>query len=159
MSEIMKVVVFSTGSEEYALPIDSVLSIEKPAAVTPIPHFPNHVEGMVKIRDQLIPLVSLEKVLYPARPADFQTENKWIILKTDKLSVGIIVKDAKEILEIDAGLIKQLGLLAYHKTSFFIGVANLGSRLITIIDPDKLINSLEGIRELREYMELADRQN
>lgn len=152
LSKSNKVVIFLAGNEEYALPIESVLSIEKPVTVTVIPHFPDFVGGMAKIRNELLPLIDLNKVLYPGKIISELTEQRWISIKTDVLTVGLVVQAAREILDLTDVPIKQIGLVGYQKTEYMQGVASIGNRLITIIDPQKFVSSLEGIKELQEYM-------
>ncbi|WP_313798372.1 chemotaxis protein CheW [Cytobacillus sp.] len=151
MEEIKKVVVFQVGNEEYAIPIHYVMSIEKVEGITPIPHLPNYVNGITKVRDELIPVVDFEKILYN-RSFKATESTKMIVLRTEMLSIGVIVSDAKEIIDIPSDNIKQLGLLAYQKTTYFTGVANLDTRVITMIDPSILVQSLDGIREIQEFM-------
>ena len=151
MEEINKVVVFQVGNEEYAIPIQFVMSIEKVEGVTPIPHLPNYVKGIMKVRGELIPIIDFESILY--NRSFVATElTKMIVIQTDLLSIGVIVSDAKEIIDIPADKLKQLGLIAYQRTTYFTGVANLDSRVITLIDPSILIQSLDGIREIQEFM-------
>lgn len=151
MTEINKVVVFRTGKEEYAIPIPFVISIEKVEGITSIPHLPNYVKGMAKVRDDLIPVVDFENILYGRSLKENET-SRMIVLQTDELSFGILVNEAREILDIPSENLKQPGLLAYQKTSYFTGVANLDARLITLIDPSSLVESLEGIREIKDFM-------
>ncbi len=54
-----KVVVFHAGKEEYALSIEHVISIEKLEKINPIPHLPSFVLGLVKVREELIPVLDL----------------------------------------------------------------------------------------------------
>jgi len=147
-----KYVVFTVGSEEYAIPIETVLSIEKVEGITPIPQLPEYVSGIIKVRGELIPAIDTEKILYNRSMQVGETE-RIIVLRTEEMSLGVLVKEAKEILDFPEEIIKQVGLVAYSKTSFFTGVANLDSRLITIISPSILVKSLEGIREIQEYMQ------
>lgn len=147
-----KYVVFTVGSEEYAIPIETVLSIEKVEGITPIPQLPEYVSGIIKVRGELIPAIDTEKILYNRSMQVGETE-RIIVLRTEEMSLGVLVKEAKEILDFPEEIIKQVGLVAYSKTSFFTGVANLESRLITIISPSILVKSLEGIREFQEYMQ------
>ena len=49
--------------------------------------------------------------------------------------------------------IKQPGLIAYSKTNFIAGVANFDKRMIMVIELETLIDSLEGIKEIKEYMQ------
>lgn len=151
MAETNKAVVFQTGNEEYAFPILYCLSIEKLEGLTAIPHMPDYVTGISKVRGDLIPVIDLEKVLYN-REILVDEKTRMIVLKTADISMGVLVKDAKEILEIPADNLKQPGLIAYHKTKFISGIANFDKRMIMVIDPETLIQSLEGIKEIKEYM-------
>ncbi|MFD2445973.1 chemotaxis protein CheW [Bacillus sp. CGMCC 1.16607] len=151
MVESNKVVVFQVNKEEYAISIQYVISIEKLEGITPIPHLPNYVKGMMVVRGELVPVIDLEQIFY-RRQLEQTESSRLIVLKTEELSIGIFVEDAKEIIDIPAEKIKQVGLVAYSKTSYFTGVANLDSGLITLIDPLKLVQSLEGIKEIKEYM-------
>ncbi len=152
MQDSSKFVVFTVGDEEYAIPIESVLSIEKLEGITPIPHLPAYVKGIMKVRGELIPTIDTETILYD-RAMEASDSVRVIVLRTDEISLGVLVKEAKEILDIPSEVIKQVGLVAYQKTSYFTGVANLDSRLITIISPTVMVKTLEGIKEIQEYME------
>ncbi|MBS4191151.1 chemotaxis protein CheW [Bacillus sp. FJAT-49705] len=151
MEETNKVVVFQVGNEEYAIPIRFVVSIEKMEGVTPIPHLPAYVNGIFNVRGELIPVIDFERVLYN-QSIQVKESTKIIVLQTDELLIGVVVSDTKEIINIPEGVIKQLGLIAYKKTTYFTGIANLNSRIITLIDPTQMVQSLEGIREIQEYM-------
>lgn len=146
-----KVVVFQVGTEEYAIPIEQVISIEKVEGITPIPHLPVYVKGIVKVRGELLPVLDLEEILYH-RTIQYNDQTRMIVVKTDELTIGVLVNDAKEIIDIEKENLKQLGLVAFNKTSYFTSIANLESRLITLIDPSKLVQSLEGINEIQQYM-------
>lgn len=152
MADGSKMVVFEAGNEEYAFPILFVISIEKLEGLTAIPHMPDFVTGMAEVRGELIPVIDLERVLYN-REITVDEKTKMIVLKTNELSIGVLVKDAKEILEMSADSIKQPGLVAYDKTKFIKGVANINQRMIMVIDPETLIGSLEGIKEIKSYMQ------
>lgn len=151
MTDSNKVIVFKVGDEEYAISIDFVLSIEKMERITPIPHLPQYVKGIVKIRGDLVPTMDLEKIFYD-RFMEEKESIRMVVLQTAVMSYGILVNEAKEIIDIPSEKIKQLGLAGYHKTNYFTGVANIESRLITMIDPSLLVQSLEGIKEIQEYM-------
>ncbi|MEW8972447.1 MAG: chemotaxis protein CheW [Mesobacillus sp.] len=151
MADSNKTVVFQAGNEEYAFPILYVISIEKLEGMTAIPHMPDYVTGITKVRGELIPVIDLEKVLYH-RDIRADDKTRLIVLETSEISLGVLVRDAKEILEIPEVNMKQPGLIAYQNTKFITGIANLDKRMIMIIDPQTLINSLEGIKEIKDYM-------
>ncbi|MGR3764937.1 chemotaxis protein CheW [Rossellomorea sp. NS-SX7] len=147
-----KVVVFHAGREEYALSIDHVVSIEKMDNINPIPHLPSYVLGLVKVRNELIPVMDMSSILYNQQ-LNKEEGSFLIVVYTETLQIGLLVKEAKEILEVADGSITDVGLLAYSKTKYFNGVINLENRMITKIDPGVLVDSLEGIKEIKEYVQ------
>ncbi|MEK4425225.1 chemotaxis protein CheW [Solibacillus sp. FSL K6-1523] len=143
-------VVFACGNEEYAVPIEQVVSIEKLERVTPIPHLPSYLLGFSRNRGELIPVIDLQRILYNRSTSGDIA--RVIILNTELVNYGLYVSDAREILNIAPELIKQMGLVNYEKTKYFTAVANLEDRMISCIDPNILVNSLEGIREIVQYL-------
>ncbi|ANB55643.1 cheW-like domain protein [Anoxybacillus sp. B7M1] len=144
-----KVVVFQLGNEQYAIPIEQVVSIEKMAAPTVIPQMPDYMLGVVRIRGELVPVLDMVKILY--RHSYIQTEKtRLIVVQAEDLVVAFIADDAKEILDIPSEAMKQLNMLAYRQTPYFLGVANLPERLITLIDANRLFESLEGMQVIKE---------
>ena len=145
-----KAVVFLCGTEEYAVPVEQVVSIEKLERVTPIPHLPNYLLGFSRIRGELAPVIDFQSILYN-RPTDTKN-SKVIVLKTEMINYGLLVVDAKEIIDFEDGVLKQLGLVNYDKTKYFTAVANLENRMISCVDPSILVHSLEGMREIIDYL-------
>ncbi len=145
-----KSVVFGCGTEEYAVPVEQVVSIEKLEHVTPIPHLPEYLIGFTRIRGELVPVLDFERILYN-KPSTSKLA-RVIVLNTDVVNYGLLVSDAREILDFAPDQLKQMGLVNYSKTKYFAAVANLENRMITCVDPKVLVNSLEGIREIIAYL-------
>ena len=145
-----KAVVFLCGTEEYAVPVDQVVSIEKMERVTPIQHLPEYLLGFSRIRGELTPVIDFQSILYN-RTTDTKN-SKVIVLKTEMINYGLLVVDAKEIIDFEEGVLKQLGLVNYNKTKYLTAVANLENRMISCVDPGILVHSLEGMREIIDYL-------
>lgn len=151
MQSINKAVIFESGNEEYAVPIQAVISIEKVNFINPIPHLPLYLKGVTKIREELLPVIDFEYVLYKRMLPSLE-EARLLIVQTNSLPVGLLVKEAKEIIELPEDSVRQVNLISYESTRFFSGVATIGDRLITIIDVDVLVSSLEGIDAVKDFM-------
>lgn len=145
-----KSVVFTCGTEEYAVPVEQVVSIEKLDRITPIPHLPEYLLGFTRIRGELVPVIDFQKILYGTSTVG--DLSRIIVLHTDVVNFGLVVADAKEIIDIDPALLKQVGLVNYSRTKYFTAVANLESRMITCVNPSILVESLDGVREIINYM-------
>ncbi len=147
-----KVVVFQCGNEDYAVGVEHVVSIEKLEHINPIPQLPDFLIGLMKIRGELMPIVDFEQILY--NQSGLKNDNARIVtMLTQELSYGILVREAKEILDIPHENLKQMGLMNYAKTQFFTSIANLENRMITLVDPSILVKSLEGLNEIQAYVE------
>ncbi|WP_071460056.1 chemotaxis protein CheW [Bacillus massilinigeriensis] len=151
-------VVFQAGSEEYALPILAVVSIEKPEGITHVPHMPEYLKGIAKVREELIPVIDSEMVLY-GRKTEEDEKTRIIVINTSGISAGIMVRDAREILEIPVEHLKQTSLLASGNNRFFSRIASFDGRMVMMIDPELLIVSLDGIGEVTEYVEKMEQAN
>ncbi|CAI9388953.1 chemotaxis protein CheW [Niallia sp. Sow4_A1] len=149
--EEKKVVIFKVASGEYSIDVSYVISIEKEEQITPVPQLPSFVKGIRKVRDELIPVIDLQMVLYNQRTEENET-NKLIVVRTEDISFAMIVHDAKEIIDIKEEVIKEVGISAYQKTEYITGVLNLEKRLVLMLDPTILIETLDGVREIKDYM-------
>lgn len=152
-----KVVVFRSGNEEYAVSVDHVISIERVENTNRIPHLPDYVDGFTRNRGELLPILDFENILYGRSNHD--SESKLLVLKVQEFSFAIKVLEATEILDIPEDKLMQVGLVNYSKTRYFTAVANLEDRMITIVSPAILVDSLEGIKEIKQYMVSLEEQD
>ncbi|NEY71500.1 chemotaxis protein CheW [Bacillus mesophilus] len=143
-----KVVVFQTQNEEYGIPIQFVVSIEKLQPLTAVPNMPDYMNGVTTVRGEITPILDTNQILYDKK-TEQTDQTRMIILHSADMTYGLIVDDAKEIINVPDSSIQQLNSIAALQNSFIMGVANLEGRLLTLIDPTKLINSLEGMTEVK----------
>lgn len=148
----MKAVIIQCGQEEYALPVDTVVSIEKLERVNPIPHLPEYMLGLMKIRGELVPILDFQQILYGNSAKD-DPNARVVVVQTENLSIGLLVLDAKEILDIPESKLTSSGLMAYSRTPYFKTVANLEDRMITVVDAEILSRTLTGMDEIGEYVQ------
>ncbi|MBD7983221.1 chemotaxis protein CheW [Sporosarcina sp. Sa2YVA2] len=147
----MKAVIVQCGEEEYALPVESVITIEKLEHVNPIPHLPEYMLGLMKNRGELVPILDFQQILY-GNSAKNNENARVVILKTESLHIGLLVLDAKEIIDIPESKLTSSGLMAYSRTPYFTTIANLETRMITVVDPEILSKTLAGMDEIGEYV-------
>ncbi|HZG60413.1 MAG TPA: CheW domain-containing protein [Anoxybacillus sp.] len=150
--KLNKVVVCQIANEQYGIPVENVISIEKMSAPTVIPQMPDYMVGVVRIRGELVPVLDTMKILYN-RPFQESDKTRMIVVTTEDISVALIVDDAKEIIDIPFDSIKQVNILAYRQTPYFMGVASLPERLITLVEPNRLFESLEGVKAIKEHVQ------
>ena len=148
---VSKLVVFRTGNEEYGIPIEHVISIEKLEDINTIPNMPFYMKGVVKVRGELIPVLDTYQIFYHQNiPID--NDVKLIVIQSDEISAALIVKEAKEIIDIEESQLKTIAVGAFQSTKYFSAVASLEERLITVINPNLLLESLDNFAIVKEEM-------
>jgi purine-binding chemotaxis protein CheW len=150
--ESKKLVIFQANEEEYGISVEHVISIEKLEGITPIPEMPVYMKGLMKVRGELIPVLDSRQLLFSSL-LTVTDKTRLIVVQTSDLSVGFLVEDAKEILDVQQESIQPLNLIATSKSSYISGMVNLENRLIAIIEPEKIVNHLEEIETIKEKVE------
>ena len=80
--------------------------------------------GLMRIRGELVPIIDFEQILY-GNSAKGHEEARVVVVQTDNLYIGLLVLNAKEILDIPESTLTSSGLIAYSRTPYFTTVANL----------------------------------
>lgn len=150
--ESKKLVIFQANKEEYGVSVEYVVSIEKLDKVTPIPDMPIYMKGLMKVRNELIPVLDTRQILFRDQ-TELTDKSRVIVVQTTELSVALLVEDAKEILDVQKDTIKPLSLIAANNSNYISGMVNLDKRLIAVIDPGKLVDGLREMDDIKEEME------
>jgi purine-binding chemotaxis protein CheW len=150
--ESKKLVIFQANQEEYGVSVEYVISIEKLDIVTPIPEMPVYMKGLMKVRDELIPVLDTKQILFRDQ-TELTDKSRVIVVQTTELSVALLVEDAKEILDVQMDIIKPLSLIAANSSNYISGMVNLDKRLIAVIDPGKLVDGLSEMDDIKDEME------
>lgn len=113
---------FRVGGEDYAIDIMRVREIIPPAPVTPVPRAPSFVEGVVRLRGDVIPVLDVRRRLgLPVTPATRKT--KYLIVSVAGRRLGLVVDEVTEVLRIPRAQIRPPpALVEGGGPRFFLGV-------------------------------------
>jgi len=135
-----KYVTFNLGKEYYGLPIENVLSIEKPSKRTRIPNAPDYVIGLINLRGEVIPVIDLRTKLGMEK-IDVDKNSRIIIVKENEIVVGLMVDSSKEVLDINKEDIDKPPSSENNSIIEFIsGIGKKDERLIMILNLMKLLD-------------------
>ena len=96
---IIQLVAFVVGSEEFAVPILSIQEIIKPLEYTRVPGVPNYVLGVFNMRGWVVPLINLR--LKFGLPYEKPTEDtRYIVIKNQEERAGFIIDRLPEAVRI-----------------------------------------------------------
>lgn len=94
-----QLVIFQLATEEYALPISQVKEIIYYTVPTKIPNAPSYIEGVINLRDKIIPVVDIGKKLHiTIQPLE---EKQTLIVEINKLTIGLVVNGVKEVVHFE----------------------------------------------------------
>lgn len=142
-TDILQLVSFELGGEEYAVDILRVQEINRMSEIARVPNAPPYVEGVINLRGRVIPVVSLRKK-FKMEEKELDAQSRIIIMDIQGITIGIVVDAVSEVLRIPAGTVDPAPPMAVGVSAEFIkGIAKLEDRLLILIDMDKLIEKAE----------------
>ncbi len=135
-----KYVTFKLGKEYYGLPIENVISIEKPSKTTRIPNAPDYVIGLINLRGDVIPVVDLRTKLGMEKK-QVDKDSRIIIIKEKEMVVGLMVDSSKDVLDIDEENVDKPPTDESNTIIDYIsGIGKKDERLIFILNSLKLLD-------------------
>jgi len=137
-------VLFRAGSEEFGLPISRVSSIIRFETVTPVPRAPGGVLGVIDLRGRVIPIVDLGRKLFGTRFEPL-SRSRIIVAEGTDGPVGLAVDGASEVATFapDDLMPAPAGAVAPDISDAFEAVVHLGTRLIILLDLDRILPKAE----------------
>ena len=136
--DIMQLVGFIVGEEEYAIPILSIQEIIKPIDFTRVPSTPDYVLGVFNLRGNVIPLIDLRKKFsLPSKHIDSDT--RYIVLKDGDNTAGFVIDKLTEAIRIKKSQIEETPETMTKKDGFIYGIGKRNSGIITILKVDALL--------------------
>lgn len=141
--ELIQVVSFHLGSEEYGVDISQVQEIIRMVEITHVPRAPHFMEGVINLRGQLIPIIDLRTRF--AMPRAEQTKSTRIVVtEIGSKRVGIVVDSVSEVLNIPMEQIEEApDMIAGVGTEYIQGVGKVGERLVILLDLTMVITGEE----------------
>ena len=138
MSDItsQQLVVFSLGSEEYALPIGAVHEIIRFTEPRSIASDVPWIRGVIGLRGKIIPIYDLAARMGLAPAAE--ELGKIVIVETGTGQAGVVVGDVEEVLTVTES---QLEDIPTSGNDAINSIAKIGDRLVVLLDPEGLFAS------------------
>ena len=138
-NELLQLVTFAIGEEEFGIDILKVQEIIRTMAITKVPNSPPHVEGVINLRGKVIPVIDLRsRFLLESKPHDSQT--RIIVVDLHRVVIGFVVDGVSEVLRIQSNTVEPPPpVVSGIESEYIKGVGKLDDRLLILLDLDKLI--------------------
>lgn len=139
----LQFVVFSLVDEEFAIDIMQVKEIIKMASVTRLPQAPNYITGIINVRGEIIPVISLRQRFGIPRGEE-TSSTRIVIVESQGNSTGLIVDEVSEVLRLSQEAIEAPPQdVAGLRTEFIRGIGKIDGRILVILRLEKLLGSEE----------------
>lgn len=139
-TELLQLVSFVVGNEEFAVPILAVQEINRMMQITAVPQSPPFVEGVINLRGKIIPVIDLRK-RFGMPPAEDTTDARIIVVEVAQRVIGFTVDRVNEVLRIAADIVDPAPQMVVGVDSEFIqGVGKLEDRLLILLSLEKLFH-------------------
>jgi len=125
-----QLVVFSLGTEEYALPIGSVHEIIRFTEPRTIASDAAWIRGVIGLRGKIIPIFDLASRMELENVGS--EPGKIVIVESGTGQVGIMVDEVQEVLTVSSD---QLEDVPTANSDSIDGIAKIGDRLVILLNP------------------------
>lgn len=141
--ELLQLVTFVVGTEEFAVPILSVQEINRMMQITRVPQSPAFVEGVINLRGKIIPVIDLRRRFGQDGRAD-SADSRIIVVEVSGHVLGFTVDRVNEVLRIDSAIVEPPpAMVCGVNTDYVQGVGKLEDRLLILLDLDRLFGAAE----------------
>lgn len=145
----LRLITFRVGPETFVLDIMAVRQIIPYTGSTSVPTAPSFVEGIIVLRNQVIPIVDLRDRLYPR--ADNRSEEPLVLVTdTSAGTIGLKVDEVRRIVTLSSDtLLPPPPLVRGIRGELLVAVLPVGDEIYLLIDVEAILSPDEK-QELRE---------
>jgi len=138
LDDIVQLVGFVIGDEEYAIPILSIQEIIKPFVWTRVPQVPKYVLGVFNLRGSVIPLIDLRtKFGLPTKKQNEET--RFIVMRHGEDVAGFVIDRLTMAIRIKKENIGPAPDTVNGDDTIIEGVGKQEDKIITILKVNKLL--------------------
>ena len=142
-AELLQLVTFSIGEEEFGVDILSVQEIIRMMDITKVPRAPEFVEGVINLRGKVIPIIDLRR-RFGLTTRDHDKHTRIIVIEINNMIVGLVVDSVSEVLRIPASTVEPPPpVVSGLESEYISGVGKLEDRLLILLDLNKLLSGEE----------------
>lgn len=144
-----QVVSFRLGDEEYGVDIMTVQEIILFGCITQVPEVPEHVLGVINLRGNVIPILSL-RCRFGMAGREHDDATRIVVMNLNGRTVGVVVDGVSEVLRLAEDEVSAApGSLSGAGKDYITGLARRGERLLILLDMARLLGG-GGLKETEQ---------
>lgn len=123
-TEEIQVVEFLLGDDKYAVNLFDVREIVEASKITPLPHAPSHIRGIIDLRGEITTIIDLRTLIGATKKAGSDNEDLRFIVLDESVTngkTGVVVDEVASVLTVPISDIDQSGR-GTDDDNFILGV-------------------------------------
>jgi purine-binding chemotaxis protein CheW len=143
IEEILQLVSFTLGDEEFGVDILKVQEINRMVAITRVPNTAEYVEGVINLRGKVIPIIDMRK-RFGIKPKEDDKNTRIVVIELSGKVVGFVVDSVSEVLRIPRSITEPPPpIIAGIEADYITAVGKLEDRLLILLDLEKIFSTNE----------------
>jgi two-component system chemotaxis response regulator CheV len=144
-SNRMEILLFSLGtSEVFGINVFKVKEVSTAPVITKAPNMPAGVEGLISLRGNVIPVLSLSKILGLARPGE-PLGASMMVTEYSKRTLGFLVEGVDRIIRVDWDKVRAPDNVSSNAHNYITAITELpDGKLVSIVDVETVLASTFG---------------
>ncbi|MFV8828314.1 chemotaxis protein [Alkalihalobacterium sp. APHAB7] len=134
----LEVIAFTIDEGTFGINVLKVREIINPLPIVKVPNSHPNVEGIIRLRDEVITVVDLAKVLgFP--PSEDSQKDKFIVAELNQMKVAFHVHNVSRIHRISWEQIEKPTELSQGLEASTIGVVKMDEQMLLLLDYEKIV--------------------
>lgn len=143
MARELRLITFRVGPETFAADIMAVRQIVSYQGSTPVPSAPKFVEGIVVVRNEVVPIIDLRRRLFP-KDKSAPEQPLIMITATRGGVIGLKVDEVGRIAKVSTDdLLAAPQLVRDVRGDYLVAVVEQGDELLLVLDLEAILTDGE----------------
>lgn len=148
--DLIQLVSFNLGSEEFGIDILKVQEINRMVEITKVPQAPHYVEGVINLRGKVIPVIDL-RTKFGLQAKERDKNSRIVVCDVRGDIIGMVVDAVSEVLRIPSSTVEPPPAIAAGDEQHYIsGVVKLEGRLLLFLDISRIATDVNSAIEEAE---------
>jgi len=139
----VSLITFDVTADQFALDIMGISQILKYEGSTEVPRAPDFVEGIILLRNQVIPVIDLRKRLFQTTDEE-KREKRVLVIRVSGITVGLKVDKVRKIVPVRVSdILPAPPIVQGSDAKYFKGVVRIDSAVVLLLDIDRILTVAE----------------
>lgn len=150
-SNKMEILLFSLGTKEiFGINVFKVREVSQTPKITKAPNMPFGVEGVISLRGNIIPVISLSKFIGAGQVGD-RLADTMIVTEFSKHTQAFLVHDVDRIIRVDWDKVRAPESMLAGNQGMITAITELpDGKLVSILDVEQILSTVTGERIVPE---------